>query len=73
MKKKLTETQPFDEPTWIFPYTGMDVGDSFFIPTMRPAYMAYVIDTTAKQSGIKCKCFTTTEKNVLGVRTWRIA
>jgi hypothetical protein len=51
----------------------MDVGDSFFIPTMRPAYMAYVIDTTAKKSGIKCKCFTTTEKNVLGVRAWRIA
>jgi len=51
----------------------MDVGDSFFIPTMRPAYMAYVIDTTSKKSGIKCKCFTTTEKNVLGVRAWRIA
>jgi hypothetical protein len=70
-KKNPTET-PYDEPEWLFPYSGMSIGDSFFIPTMKPAYMTYVIDTSAKKYGIKVKIFTTTEDGVLGVRTWRI-
>lgn len=63
---------PYDEPEWVFPYSGMDIGDSFFIPTMKPAYMTYIIDTTSKKYGIKAKIFTVTEKGVLGVRAWRI-
>jgi len=51
----------------------MGIGDSFFIPTMQPAYMAYVIDTAAKKQGLKVKTFTRTEEEVLGVRAWRIA
>jgi len=72
MSKKNQPDAPYDEPTWLFPYSGMDIGDSFFIPTMKPAYMTYVIDTSAKKYGIKVKVFTTTEDGVLGVRTWRI-
>jgi len=49
------------------------VGDSFFLPTMKPAYMSYIIDTTAKKAGVVMKVFTTTEKDVLGVRAWRIS
>jgi len=63
---------PYDEPEWWFPYSGMEVGDSFFIPTMKPAYMTYVIDTTAKKSGIRTKTYTVTEDGVLGVRAWRV-
>ena len=62
----------YDEPEWVFPYSGMGVGDSFFIPTMKPAYMTYIIDTTAKKFGIKVKVFTTSEKGLLGVRAWRV-
>lgn len=73
MPSKPTLEAPYDEPEWVFPYSGMSVGDSFFIPTMKPAYMTYVIDTTAKKFGIKAKVFTTTEDGVLGVRAWRVA
>lgn len=62
-----------EEPEWTFPYSGMGVGDSFFVPTLRPAYMTYIIDTTAKKFGMKIKVFTTTEDGLLGVRAWRIS
>lgn len=71
MKKSLS--QPLDEPVWDLPFEGMDVGDSFFIPTMKPAYMTYVIDTRAKKAGCKVKVFTVTEKGILGVRAWRVS
>jgi len=70
--KPLKPDLPPDEPEWIFPYTGMNIGDSFFIPTMRPAYMAYMIDTTSKKAGVKIKAYTTTKDGVLGVRAWRV-
>ena len=66
------ETAPIDEPVWIFPYQSMDVGDSFFIPTLRPAHLLYSIDSTSKKAGVKVKAYTTTEREILGVRVWRI-
>ena len=66
-------TLPYEEPVWIFPFPGMGIGDSFFIPTMQPAYLSYVIDTAAKKQGYKVKVYTRTEEDVLGVRAWRIA
>jgi hypothetical protein len=71
MSKKPPPEAPYDEPEWLFPYSGMGIGDSFFVPTMKPAYMTYVIDTTAKKSGVKMKIFTRSEDGVLGVRAWR--
>jgi hypothetical protein len=72
-KKPSPSDTPFDEPTWVFPYAVMSVGDSFFLPTMKPAYMAYIIDTTSKKAGVVMKVFTTTEEGFLGVRAWRIS
>jgi hypothetical protein len=73
MSSKPPQPDPlYEEPEWVFPYSGMDVGDSFFVPTMKPAYMTYVIDTTAKKYGIRMKVFTTTHEGVLGVRAWRV-
>lgn len=66
---KLSES---DEPVWLFPFNGMDVGESFFIPTLRPANMIYVVDTRAKAAGIKVRAFVTTHDSCLGVRVWRI-
>lgn len=71
--KPLKPDSPPDEPEWIFPYTGMSIGDSFFIPTMRPAYMVYMIDVTSKKAGVKVKAYPTTKNGVLGVRAWRVA
>ena len=70
--KPLTTELPPDEPEWVFPYDGMSIGDSFFVPTMRPAYMIYVVDVTSKRAKVKVKAFKTTKDGVLGVRVWRV-
>jgi hypothetical protein len=62
-----------EEPAWLFPFEGMGVGDSFFIPTLTPSHMVYVVDTRAKASGIRVKVFPSVTDGCLGVRVWRIA
>jgi hypothetical protein len=62
----------FDEPEWLFPFEYMEVGESFFMPTVRPAYAHYIIDKTAKKVGVVMKTYTVREENVLGVRSWRV-
>ena len=62
----------FKEPEWIFPYQGMEIGDSFFMPTLRPSYGHYVIDVTSKKVGVRVKTYTTVYDGVLGVRAWRV-
>lgn len=63
---------PPQEPEWLFPFSGMLVGNSFFIPTLRPAELIYITDTRAKECGIKVKSYAVTESGLLGIRTWRI-
>lgn len=60
-----------NEPEWLFPFEGMDVGDSFFIPTLKPASMLYIIVERAKAAQIRVRCFVTTSDNCMGVRVWR--
>ena len=60
------------EPEWIFPFDGMEVGDSFFIPTLRFAEMIYAIDCGAKRAKIRVKSYITVKDDHIGVRTWRI-
>jgi hypothetical protein len=62
----------FDEPEWVFPYEFMEVGESFFMPTIRPAYAHYIIDKTSKKVGVVMKTYTVTEDEVLGVRSGRV-
>jgi hypothetical protein len=50
----------------------MDVGDSFFVPTLKPSAMIYSIESGAKRSEIKVKAFTTSKEGCLGVRVWRV-
>lgn len=61
------------EPEWIFPYDAMEVGDSFFIPTLKPSELIYVADTRAKVAGIKIKAYPSSKEGHLGVRIWRIS
>jgi hypothetical protein len=62
----------FDEPEWVFPFQYMEVGESFFMPTIRPPYAHYVIDKTSKKVGVVMKTYTVKEDDVLGVRSWRV-
>ena len=62
----------FEEPEWVFPYQGMEIGESFFMPTVRPAHAHYIIDVTSKRVDMQMKTYTMIEDGVLGVRAWRI-
>ena len=59
------------EPEWLFPFEVMEVGESFFVPTMKPAYMTYAVENGAKRAQVKVKVYIRTEKGLLGVRVWR--
>jgi len=61
-----------EEPEWVFPFQGMEVGDSFFVPTLRFAEMIYAIENGAKRDGIRVKCYVTSKDEHLGVRAWRV-
>jgi hypothetical protein len=61
------------EPEWLLPFEGMDVGNSFFIPTLRPAELIYSIDCGAKRVGMRVKSYVTHKEGFLGVRCWRTA
>jgi|TARA_R110000868_G_scaffold200683_4_gene448242 hypothetical protein len=50
----------------------MDVGDSFFIPTLKTSPLLYAIECGAKRAEIKVKAYVTTKDGYLGVRAWRI-
>lgn len=61
------------EPEWIFPFDGMSVGDSFFIPTLRPAEMLFVVENRAKVAGVKVKAYPSSKDGRLGIRVWRVS
>jgi ethanolamine utilization microcompartment shell protein EutL len=61
------------EPNWLFPFEGMGIGDSFFIPTLKPAAMLYLVDNAAKRAQVRVKTYVTMKDGCLGVRTWRVA
>jgi hypothetical protein len=61
------------EPEWILPFEGMAIGESFFIPTLRPAELIYSIDCGSKRVGMRVKSYVTHQEGYLGVRCWRTA
>ena len=61
-----------DEPEWNFPLEWMQVGESFFIPTLKPSSMIYAIVSGAKRAKVKVKIFQTMKDDVMGVRVWRV-
>jgi hypothetical protein len=60
------------EPEWLFPFESMLVGDSFFIPTLKPSPMIYALDCGSKRAGVVVRSFVTQKDGCLGVRAWRI-
>jgi len=61
-----------EEVEWLFPFDYMSRGESFFIPTVRPAPMVYAVDVAAKKAGVRVKTHITTHEGCLGVRVWRL-
>lgn len=62
-----------NEIEWVFPFEGMAIGDSFFIPTLKPSPIIYAIESGAKRAGVKIRAFTTMKDGCMGVRCWRLA
>ena len=56
----------------MFPFDFMQIGDSFFVPTLKPMEMLYVIDTRSKVAKVKIKAYTSSKDGRLGVRVWRV-
>tara|TARA_R100000479_G_scaffold172511_1_gene117220 strand:- start:1783 stop:1938 length:156 start_codon:yes stop_codon:yes gene_type:complete len=50
----------------------MDIGESFFIPTLKTSHLIYAIESGAKRAGIRVKVFVTSKDNHIGVRVWRL-
>ena len=58
------------EPEYFLPFEQMKVGDSFFLPTLKPAEMTYIVDTRSKVAKVKVKCFPATKDGCMGIRVW---
>jgi len=50
----------------------MEVGDSFFVPTLCFAEMIVAMENGAKREGIRVKCYVTSKDKHIGVRAWRV-
>lgn len=65
-------SERLQEPEWIFPFEGMEVGNSFFIPTVKLAETIYIVDTRAKEAKVKVKAYAAMKDGCIGVRVWRV-
>ena len=71
---KISEINKFsDDINWIFPFHGMDIGESFFIPSVKPAGLIYTIKTLSKIAGVRVEVRNAIKDGILGIRTWRTA
>jgi hypothetical protein len=61
-----------DEPEFALPFEWMDSGESFFLPTLRPAYMVYIINAQANLAKVRVRVYPATKDGLLGVRVWRV-
>lgn len=70
--RKMDQSKRHNEPVWLFPFEGMEIGESFFIPTLKISEMIYAVETQAKKFGILVRAFATTKDDYMGVRVWRV-
>jgi hypothetical protein len=69
----MTSNSPLlNEPEWLYPFMGMEVGDSFFIPTMKSGEIIYSAMEAGKEFGIRTKAYATMKEGIMGVRVWRV-
>jgi len=61
-----------EEPEFILPFDWMSPGESFFLPTLRPAFMVYVVVQLARSAKVKVRVYPATKDGLLGVRVWRL-
>jgi hypothetical protein len=67
-----SKNQLHKEPEWLYPFMVMEVGDSFFIPTLRSAEIIYSVMESAKEYGIRTRAYASMKEGIMGVRVWRV-
>jgi len=65
MKKSL------EEPVWVFPFDFMEIGESFFIPTLKQSAMTYAVESGAKRAKVKVRVCPSIKEDCIGIRVWR--
>jgi hypothetical protein len=60
------------EIEWLFPFDSMQVGDSFFIPSIQTGPLIFSLERGAKKAGVRVKTQVVVEDKLMGVRTWRV-
>lgn len=62
-----------EEPEFLLPFEYMEVGDSFFVPTLRFPEVTYNIDTRAKVARVRVRIRPAIKEGCMGLRVWRIS
>ena len=65
-------SKPLDEPVWVFPFDFMEVGESFFIPTLKQSAMTFAVESGAKKAKVKVRVYPALKENCIGIRVWRV-
>ena len=61
-----------EEPEFILPFDWMSAGESFFLPTLKPAFMVYVVVQMAQSAKVKVRVYPTSKDGLLGIRVWKL-
>ena len=70
--QKMEQSKRHNEPVWLFPFEGMEIGESFFIPTLKISEMIYAAETQAKKFGILVRAYASSKDDYMGIRVWRV-
>tara|TARA_R100000935_G_C2837333_1_gene168899 strand:+ start:824 stop:1018 length:195 start_codon:yes stop_codon:yes gene_type:complete len=58
------------EPVWIFPFENMEIGESFFIPTLKSSAMIFAVESGAKRAGVRVRVYPSIKDECIGIRVW---
>lgn len=56
----------------MFPFDSMSSGESFFVPTLKPASMVYTVNRMAHLAKVRVRVYPATKDGLLGVRVWKL-
>jgi len=59
------------EPVWVFPFDFMEIGESFFIPTLKQSAMIFAVESAAKRAKVRIRVYPSLKEGCLGIRVWR--
>jgi hypothetical protein len=49
----------------------MEIGESFFIPTLKQSAMIFAVESAAKRAKVRIRVYPSLKEGCLGIRVWR--